>query len=151
MSDQNTSSASCCNIPDQCWSFLGLRLFLALRWLFAGLDKFELNGSYSFANYYVNMDRMATGIADSSVLPLWSTKIFALPAGYLMLLLGLTLLLGIKIRVSLIVSLFLYLGLAVGMMAVNESSGIAWLAIHLIVSIMALKMVGSAKWELWKD
>ena len=151
MPDQKNSSSSsdCC--ANQCWSFLGLRLFLAIRWLFAGLDKFELNGTYSFANYYINMDRMATGIAESSILPLWSTKIFALPSGYLMLLLGLTILLGIKMRISLIVSLFLYLGLTVGMMAVNENSGIAWLAIHLIISVMALNRVGSATWVLWKD
>lgn len=151
MSNQNNSSTSAGWCDSQCWSFLGFRLFLAFRWLFAGLDKFELDGTYSFANYYVNMDRMATGIAGSSILPLWSTKIFALPSGYLMLLLGLTILLGIKIRLSLIVSLFLYLGLTVGMMAVNENSGIAWLAIHLLISVMALQMANSAKWVLWKD
>ncbi len=151
MPDQNNPSAPSGNSANECWSFLGIRLFLAMRWLFAGLDKFELDGSYSLANYTVNMDRMATGIAGSSILPLWSTKIFAISAGYLMLLLGLTILLGIKMRISLIVSLFLYLGLAVGMMAVNESSGIAWLAIHILLSVMALKMAGSAKWVLWKD
>ena len=106
MSNQNNSSTSSDWCDSQCWSFLGFRLFLAFRWLFAGLDKFELDGTYSFANYYVNMDRMATGIAGSSILPLWSTKLFALPSGYLMLLLGLTILLGIKMRLSLIVSLF---------------------------------------------
>ena len=43
-------------------AFLLLRLFLGLRTLFAGIEKFELKGTYSFANYYENMGKMASGI-----------------------------------------------------------------------------------------
>ena len=84
-------------------------------------------------------------------MPGWATKIFALPLGYIMLLLSVTMLLGVKLRISLIVSLLLYVGLSVGLMAVDEQHGIAWLGIHVIMSVMALKMVGSAKWVVWKD
>jgi len=54
-------------------------------------------------------------------------------------------------RLSLIVSLLLYVGLTVGLMAVDEQHGIAWLGIHLILSIMALNMVEHVKWVVLKD
>lgn len=151
MSDQTTPSTNTNSIGNEAWAFLALRLFLALRWLFAGLDKFGTVGNYSFENYYAKMSGMAGGIAENSIIPGWAAKLFALPMGYIMLLLAATILLGVKMRISLIVSLLLYVGLSVGLMAVDEQHGIAWLGIHLILSIMALKMVGQAKWVVWKD
>lgn len=151
MSDQTTPSTQSNNISNEEWAFLSLRLFLAIRWLFAGLDKFGSVGNYSFENYYATMSGMAGGIAENSILPGWATKIFALPMGYIMLILAVTILLGIKMRISLIVSLMLYIGLSVGLMATSEQHGIAWLGIHVIMSVMALKMVGHAKWVVLKD
>ena len=151
MSDQTSPSTQSNTISNEEWAFLGLRLFLALRWFFAGLDKFGTVGNYSFENYYRTMSGMAGGIAENSIIPGWATKIFALPMGYLMLLLAATILLGVKMRISLIVSLMLYIGLSVGLMATSEQHGIAWLGIHVILSVMALKMVGHAKWVAWKD
>lgn len=150
MSDQSTPSTQSYKISNEDWAFLGLRLFLAFRWFFAGLDKFGSVGNYSFENYYRTMSGMAGGIADNSIIPGWATKIFALPMGYLMLLLSVTILLGIKMRISLIVSLLLYIGLSVGLMATSEQHGIAWLGIHVIMSVMALKMVNNAKWVVLK-
>jgi thiosulfate dehydrogenase (quinone) large subunit len=150
MSEDSTPSTQSNNMSNEAWAFLGLRLFLAMRWFFAGLDKFGSVGNYSFENYYRTMSGMAGGIADNSILPGWGTKIFALPMGYLMLLLSVTILLGIKMRLSLIVSLFLYVGLSVGLMATSEQHGIAWLGIHVIMSVMALKMVNNAKWVVFK-
>jgi len=66
------------------------------------------------------------------------------------LILSVTILLGVKMRISLIVSLFLYVGLSIGLMATNEQHGIAWLGIHVILSVMALKMVTNAKWVVLK-
>lgn len=150
MSDQPTPSTQSNAMSNEAWAFLGLRLFLAIRWFFAGLEKFGSVGNYSFENYYRTMSGMAGGIAENSIIPLWATKIFALPMGYLMLLLSVTLLLGIKMRISLIVSLLLYVGLSVGLMATSEQHGIAWLGIHVIMSVMALKMVNNAKWVVFK-
>src|SRR6188768_1306204 len=69
-------------------AFLLLRLFLGLRTLMAGLEKFEANKSYTTANYAENMNRMATGISNNSVIPLWAAKAFALPLGYMLVILG---------------------------------------------------------------
>ena len=61
MSDQTTPSTQSSNISNEDWAFLGLRLWLALRWFFAGLDKFGSPGNYSFENYYAKMAGMAGG------------------------------------------------------------------------------------------
>src|SRR5687768_9685724 len=109
-------------------AFLLLRLFLGLRTLMAGLEKFEANRSYSAENYTENMTRMAKGISANSTIPEWAAKAFALPLGYLLVILGVAILLGIKTRVALFITGVLYVGLAFGLMAVQEGEGVAWLA-----------------------
>src|SRR3954471_14240776 len=85
-------------------AFLLLRLFIGLRTLLAGIEKFERGGSYSFANYYANMGKMAEGITSASILPLWATRNFAHAIGYVLVILGVALLLGLRTRIALILT-----------------------------------------------
>ena len=130
-------------------AFLLLRLFLGLRTLLAGIEKFESKGSYSFANYYQNMDRMASGITGASFMPLWMTKNFAHSIGYVLLALGVCLLLGVKSRLTLMVTGLTYLGLSFGLMAVQESEGVAWLAIHVMMIAGALVLAQHERFAVW--
>ena len=132
-------------------AFLLLRLFLALRALMSCLEKFESGGTYSFANYYTNMTRMATGITGASFLPLWATKSFALPLAYILFVLGVALLLGIKTRLTLFVMGLLYIGLAFGLMAVQQGDGVAWLGVYLALIVAALVLVRYNRFALWPD
>lgn len=134
-------------------AFLLLRLFLGLRTLMAGLEKFELNRSYSMDNYSATMTRMATGISNNSVIPLWAAKIFAQPLGYLLVILGLAVLLGIKSRISLFVTGLLYVGLSFGLMAVGslEGEGIAWLGAQILMFSVALVLVRHNRFALIGD
>jgi thiosulfate dehydrogenase [quinone] large subunit len=132
-------------------AFLLLRLFLGLRTLLAGIEKFESRGTYSFSNYYENMGRMAQGITGASFMPLWATKNFAMVLGYLLVVLGIGLLLGLKTRATLFVTGLVYIGLSFGLMAVQEAEGIAWLAIHVGVIAGALLLVRHNRFVLWAD
>jgi thiosulfate dehydrogenase [quinone] large subunit len=132
-------------------AFLILRLFLGLRTLMAGLEKFEANKSYSTANYSENMTRMATGISNNSTIPLWAAKAFALPLGYILTILGLALLLGIKSRATLFVTGLVYVGLSFGLMAVQEGEGVAWLAVQVLMFAVALVFVRHNRFTLWGD
>jgi thiosulfate dehydrogenase [quinone] large subunit len=132
-------------------AFLILRLFLGLRAFFAGLEKFESGGRYTFEAYYQNMTRMATGITGASFLPLWATKPFALSLGYILLALGVTLLLGLRTRCSLILMGLVYVGLSFGLMVVQETEGVAWLAIHVALVAGALVLVRHNRFALWPD
>ena len=132
-------------------AFLLLRLFLGLRTLFAGIEKFELKGTYSFANYYENMGKMASGITGASFLPLWMTRNFAHSIGYVLILLGAALLLGVKSRTALILTGLTYVGLSFGLMAVQEAEGVAWLAIYLGLIVGALVLVRHDRFALWPE
>lgn len=132
-------------------AFLLLRLFLALRAILSGVEKFELNGTYSFANYYQSMSRMASGITGASFLPLWMTKSFALPLGYVLLVLGIAILLGLKLRVTLFLMGLVYTALAFGLMVVQEGEGVAWLGVHVLLCVAALVLVRHNRFALWAD
>jgi thiosulfate dehydrogenase (quinone) large subunit len=128
-----------------------LRLFLGLRTLMAGIEKFESGGNYSLANYSVTMNRMAEGITGASFLPLWATKSFALPLGYVLVVLGIAVLLGLKSRIVLFLLGLVYIALAFGLMAVQEGEGVAWIGVHVIMIAMALLLCPHNRWELWPD
>ena len=133
------------------FAFLVLRLFLGLRTLLAGIEKFESQGTYSVENYHKNMIHMAEGITGASFLPLWMTRDFALSIGYVLVLLGALLLLGVKSRLTLFVTGLVYVGLAFGLMAVQEQQGTAWLGIYVGLIAGALVLVRHDRLALWPD
>jgi thiosulfate dehydrogenase [quinone] large subunit len=134
---------------DHTAAFLLLRLFLGLRTLLAGVEKFESKGSYSLANYSENMGRMSQGITGASFLPLWMTRSFALTLGYVLVVLGAALLLGVKTRCTLFLAGLVYVGLSFGLMAVQESEGVAWLGVHVGLFAAALVLSRYDRFALW--
>lgn len=132
-------------------AFLLLRLFLGLRTLMAGIEKFEANRSFSLSNYTENMNRMAAGISNNSFLPLWAAKTFALPLGFLLTILGLALILGIKSRITLFVTGLLYVGLGFGLMAVQEGEGVAWIGMQVLMFVVALVLVRNERFAILGD
>jgi thiosulfate dehydrogenase [quinone] large subunit len=151
MSD-NPASNNCCNSRlEYTGAFLLLRLWLGLRTLFAGIEKFESGGNYSFENYYKNMARMAQGITSASWMPLWMTKFYAMSLGYLLIVFGLAVLLGVKSRVSLFLTGLVYVSLSFGLMAVQEAEGVAWLGMHMVMFVGALLLVRYERLAIWSD
>ncbi len=146
-----TAASSSADRAEYTWAFLLLRLFLGLRTLLEGLEKFESGGRYSIATYHENMKKMAQGITGASFLPLWMTRAFAAPLGYLLIIFGAALLLGIKPRGVLILTGLLYVGLSFGLMAVQENEGVAWLGIHVALIAGALLLVRHNRCSLWPD
>lgn len=151
MTDTPASNSSLTARGEHTAAFLLLRLFLGLRTLMAGLEKFEANRSYSTENYSENMTRMATGISNNSTIPLWAAKAFALPLGYLLVILGVAILLGLKTRVALFITGLLYVGLGFGLMAVQEGEGVAWIGSQVLMFAFALYLVRSDRFALWRD
>ncbi len=146
-----TSSSAPATRCEYTYAFLILRLWLGLRAVLAGLEKFESKGSYSFAAYYENMKRLATGITGASFMPLWATKLFAFSIGYALITLGVAILLGIKSRCSLFLMGLTYVALSFGLMAVQESDGVAWLGMHVALVAGALVLVQHNRFALWRD
>ena len=151
MSDKEESKIPLIGWTDATWAFMTLRLFLGFRALLAGVEKFELDGTYSMANYYANMRRMGEGIASSSFRPEFLTLPYAYTLGHFLVVLGLLLLLGVRTRLMIILSGLTYVSLAIGLMAVQETGGIAWLAIHVALSAGALLLVKHNRLSLTRN
>ena len=132
-------------------AFLLLRLFLGLRTLLAGLEKFEANKTFSFSNYSENMARIGKAIADYSMIPAWATNLFAMSLGYLLVIFGSAILLGIKTRASLFLGGLVYVGLAFGLMAVQEGEGVAWIGMQVLMFAVALTLVRHNRFALVGD
>ena len=149
----STSASTTSNIVrgEYTLAFLLLRLFLGLRTLLAGLEKFEANKSFSFSNYTENMTRMATGISNFSFIPLWAAKTFAMSLGFLLTFLGVTILLGIKSRISLFIGGLVYVGLGFGLMAVQEGEGVAWIGMQVLMFAVALVLVRHDRFAVWRE
>jgi thiosulfate dehydrogenase (quinone) large subunit len=128
-----------------------LRLFLGLRTLLAGVEKFEANKSFSLQNYTENMTRMATGISNYSFIPLWAAKSFALTLGFALAIVGAAILLGIKSRISLFLGGLIYVALGFGLMAVQEGEGVAWIGAQVLLFVVALVLVRHERFALWGD
>jgi thiosulfate dehydrogenase (quinone) large subunit len=137
--------------PEYTNAFLLLRLFLGLRTLLAGVEKFEIQSVYSLGNYYENMGRMAQGITSASFIPLWMSRSFAHSLGYALVILGLAVLLGVRTRIALLLTGLIYTGLSFGLMAVQESEGVAWLGIHVALVAVALVLVRHDRFALWRE
>ena len=71
--------------------------------------------------------------------------------GYILITLGTCLLLGIKNRTTLFLTGLVYVGLSFGLMAVQESDGVAWLGMHIVMFGFALVLVRNNRFELWAD
>lgn len=146
-----SSPTSVSSWPNATWAFLTLRLFLALRWIISAIEKFELEGTYSFANYYANARRLGEGIAGATFLPTWLALPYAYTLGHLTMVVGILLLLGVKTRLMLLITGALYISLAVGLMAAEENEGVAWLAIHVGLTAGALLLVSHNRLAITRD
>lgn len=151
MTDTSASSSPIILRGEYTAAFLLLRLFLGLRTLLAGVEKFEANKSFSLTNYTENMTRMATGISNYSFIPLWAAKMFALSLGFILAILGVTILLGIKSRASLFLGGLVYVSLGFGLMAVQEGEGVAWIGMQVLMFAVALVLVRNERFALWGD
>lgn len=147
----NSNSPSSSSRIDLTLAFLLLRLFLGLRTLIAGLEKFEANKSFSFSNYSENMDRIAKAIAQYSIIPGWATQMFAMSLGFLLVAFGAAILLGIKTRTALFLGGLVYVGLGFGLMAVQEGEGVAWIGMQVLMFAVALTLVKNNRFALVAD
>jgi thiosulfate dehydrogenase [quinone] large subunit len=134
------------------WAFLFLRAFLGLRFLLAGLGKFQDGTGYSFSSYY---DGFVSTVLNLFLEKTWLPKFLVSPylhsIGYVEIVLGLALLAGIRTRVTLVLTAATYVSLAFGQMLMKENVTVGWIGIHLALTVGALVLVRHNRWELCKD
>ena len=156
-------------------AFILLRLWLGLRAIITGLEKFagkvseqkplldefgqpDINGAMVAVDHKVYALKYYQGIptalqakfAAEPLLPAFLLKPYGATLGYALIITGVLLLLGIATRTSLLVHGLIYLSLSFGLILINESAGVAWLAIHLLLVVAALGLASHNCFTLTK-
>lgn len=150
---------------DHSLAFLVLRLWLALRALATGFEKFgtyqtvavpvidpstgqpDASGvmvnvnvkHYAFANYAGIPAGLRDKFAHEVLLPKFALTVFDHVLGPALILTGLMLLIGLGTRISLFAQGLIYVALTFGLILINQSDGVAWLGIH--VGLIAAALV----------
>ncbi|MEM6884150.1 MAG: hypothetical protein AAF571_03905, partial [Verrucomicrobiota bacterium] len=145
------------------FSVLLLRLWLGIRSLQAGIEKFSginvasnpviIDGKpntddlmthtsekvYALTNYQGVPAGLYKSLASEPLITGSMLKAYNYILGPILLLLGLSILLGLASRISLLTMGIVYTSLTFGLILLNQSAGIAWLATHvLLVSLMLI-------------
>jgi len=155
------------------YAFWTLRLWLGLRALIAGLEKFsgtitlqqpllDANGTpdssgavveveqkvYGFAHYQAIPESLQDKLAHEPLLPTFLTTPFYLILGYILIILGVALLLGIRTREALLGMGLLYAALTVGLIMLGQEQGVAWLGVHITLVVAALVLTPFNRWSI---
>jgi len=148
------------------YAFWILRFWLGLRALLAGLEKFSTkitvqqplldekglpdpSGAivevekkvYGFSNYHAIPQSLQDKFANEPLLPGILTTPFYAVLGYVLIILGLALLLGVRTRETLLGMGLLYGLLTVGLILIGQEQGVAALGIHVLLVGAALVLV----------
>ncbi len=153
------------NLTDT-FGYLVLRVWLGLRALLTGLEKYagvkvteeplldefgepDINGAvvevkskvYSMEHYHGLPPAMADKFAEEPLIPGWGLALYDAVLGPVLILLGVSLLIGLAPRISLFLQGLLYSSLTIGLILFNASDGVAWLGIHILLVVAALRLV----------
>jgi thiosulfate dehydrogenase [quinone] large subunit len=177
-STDKTSNGSCggeCNC-DFTLAFWVLRLWLGVRALLAGLEKFGVYQSvampvidpttgqpdssgvmvnvnvkhYAFANYAGVPSALRDKFKYEPLLPKFALTAFDHLLGPAFIITGVMLLLGLGTRISLFVQGLIYLALTVGLILIKQEDGVSWLGIHVALVAFALTLARHNKLALLK-
>ena len=128
-----------------------------------GPDSIETSYVYNLDHYYANQEKFLEVqeklYANFPIMPQWSLKLFVYGLGYVLVIAGITTLLGIKTRLSLAVMALTYLALSfgAGLLASAKTSDpvgfnllITMLFVHIFMTIYALTLSKHEKFALVK-
>jgi thiosulfate dehydrogenase [quinone] large subunit len=173
----NGSGESQCNCNcDYTLAFLVLRLWLAVRAILTGVEKFaavatvqrpvidpttgaeDPSGAvidmkvkfYSLTNYSGIPAPLKDKFANEPLLPHFATGIFNNLLGPTLIATGVMLLLGLGTRISLFVQGIVYTALTVGLILIKQDDGISWLGIHVALVAFALMLAKHNTFALLK-
>ncbi len=142
---------------DFTYAFLSLRLWLAVRSLFVGIEKFGAYRSvatplidpstgqpdasgvmvnanikfYALSNYAGVPAALRDRFSHEPMLPKFALTAFDYMLGPAFILIGIMLLIGLGTRLSLLAQAVLYVALTVGLVLINQPDGVAYLGIHI--------------------
>ena len=152
---------------DYTFAFWGLRLWLGVRALFVGINKFaayksvavplidpstgqpDASGvmvnvnikSYALANYAGIPTALNDKFAHEPLFPKFALIAFDKMLGPAFILTGIMLIIGLGTRISLIVQAALFIALTIGLVLIDQNDGVAYLGIHIGLVAAAFLLV----------
>lgn len=161
-SNESTSESTSCCCSGKCsqfifsdltWAMLMLRLWIGLRMLLAGFVKFrdispQGTISVNLENYYGKPGDAASGWINHASEPFYKygglpepmAKLYTGSLGWMMLLGGIMILLGLTNRLALIFGACVFLSLSFGLMTLDDSQEIAYVAAQFALFVGALAL-----------
>lgn len=161
---------------DFTFAFLSLRLWLGVRALFVGIQKFaayksvamplidpstgqpDASGvmvnvsvkSYALANYAGIPTALRDKFAHDPMFPKFALTLFDRMLGPAFILTGIMLILGLGTRLSLIIQGLLFIALTVGLVLIDANDGVAYLGIHIGLVAAAFLLVQHNRFAVLK-
>lgn len=176
MSDSSPTPPSgnnCCgDDPSSFFAFLILRAWLGLRALVTGIEKFSgtvtkevsLGGEdggfaimseitvkeYGFSLYHGVPQPLYEKLAEEPLIPGFALSIYNGVLGYVLIAVGIMILAGIYSRIALLASGLIWVSLTVGLILLKQDAGVAWLGMHVALTVAALLLVKHNRFEAVK-
>jgi len=175
---QNGKSDACGRGGDcgSSMAFLVLRLWLGVRALVTGIEKFGAYANiqkplidpatgqpdasgvlvnvsvkyYSLTNYSGIPASLKDRFTNEPLLPKFGLTAFDHLLGPAFILSGVMLLLGLGTRLSLFLQALIYVALTIGLILIKQDDGISWLGIHIALVAFALTLVKHNHFALLK-
>ena len=161
---------------DFTFAFLILRLWLGVRALLVGVEKYgayqsvamplidpatgqpDASGvmvnvnvkTYALANYAGIPAALRDKFAHDPLLPKFAVNIFDHLLGPAFILTGIMLLLGLGTRLSLLAQALLFIALTAGLVLIDQNDGVAWLGIHIGLVAAALLLAQYNRYAILK-
>ncbi len=171
-SDCNSSCQSDCGSGA---AFLILRLWLGIRALLAGIEKFgyyqsvakpvidpatgqadasgvmiNVNVKHYAFDHYSGVGPLIEKFKYEPLVPKFALGLFDHLLGPLFIITGVMLLVGLGTRLSLFVQGLIYIALTIGLILLKQEEGVSWLAIHIGLVAFALTLAKYNKFALCK-
>jgi thiosulfate dehydrogenase [quinone] large subunit len=161
---------------DFTFAFLALRLWLGVRALFVGIQKYavyksvatplidpstgqpDASGvmvnvsvkSYALANYAGMPASLGDKFAHDPLFPKFALTLFDKMLGPAFILTGIMLIIGLGTRLSLLIQGLLFIALTIGLVLIDANDGVAYLGIHIGLVAAAFMLVQHNRFAVLK-
>lgn len=119
-----------------------LRLWIALRLVAAGVDKFRAgsgkDATFSIENYNTKMANIAKLTYEKGFLPESLCNLYAKPLGYILIAVGVWVFLGLFSQLGLLAAGLTFLSLAVGLATLPDDTEVVYIGIQVLIVAAAL-------------
>lgn len=105
---------------------------------------------YAMTNYAAVPRSLQDKFAAEPMLPTFATTPFYATLGWVLILSGIMLLIGLGTRISLFLQGLLYIALTAGLILIKQDDGVAWLGIHVGLVALALVLANHNRFTILK-